>query len=63
MKLVLTIILTAFSIPCLAQSPGKAEIFSSAMIHGQLAQLAQQAKASGSSGSTLGNYGTHALKL
>jgi quercetin dioxygenase-like cupin family protein len=63
MKLVFTIILTAFSVPCFAQSPGKTEIFSSATIHGQLAQLAQQAKASGSSGSTLGDYGTHAVKL
>jgi quercetin dioxygenase-like cupin family protein len=63
MKLVFTILLAAFSIPCIAQSSGKAEIFSSAKIQGQLAQLAQQAKASGSSGSTLGDYGTHALKL
>jgi mannose-6-phosphate isomerase-like protein (cupin superfamily) len=63
MKLVFTIILTAFSIPCIAQSAGKVEVFSSATIHGQLAQLAQQARASGGSGSTLGDYGTHAVKL
>jgi mannose-6-phosphate isomerase-like protein (cupin superfamily) len=63
MKLALTLILTAFSIPSTAQTPGKAEVFSSVQIHGQLAHLAQQAKTSGSSGSTLGDYGTHALRL
>jgi mannose-6-phosphate isomerase-like protein (cupin superfamily) len=63
MKLAFTLILTVLSVPCPAQSPGKAEVFSSAQIRGQLAQLAQQAQKSGSSGSTLGDYGTHALKL
>jgi mannose-6-phosphate isomerase-like protein (cupin superfamily) len=63
MKFSAVIALAVLSIVCKAQSPGKAEIFSSVQIHGQLAQLALQAKASGSSGSTLGDYGTHALKL
>jgi quercetin dioxygenase-like cupin family protein len=63
MKLAFVIALTAFCIPALAQSPGKAEVFSSAQVHGQLAQLAEQAKAKGSSGATLGEYGTHAIKL
>jgi len=63
MKLVLTVVLAILAIPCAAQSSGKAEIFSSAEIRGQLAQLAQQAKVSGSGGSTLGDYGTHALKI
>lgn len=63
MKLALTMIFTVFSVPCIAQSAPKAEVFSSAQIQGQLVQLTQQAKTSGSSGSTLGDYGTHALKL
>jgi mannose-6-phosphate isomerase-like protein (cupin superfamily) len=63
MKLAFAIALTVLSIPCHAQSVGKAEIFSSAQLRSQLVLLAQQAKTSGSSGSTLGDYGTHALKL
>ena len=63
MKIAFAIVLTVFSIPSHAQSTDKAEIFSSAQLQGQLAQLAQQARTNGSSGSTLGDYGTHALKL
>jgi mannose-6-phosphate isomerase-like protein (cupin superfamily) len=63
MKLAFALALAALSTPCFAQSPGKAEIFSSTQLRDQLVQLAQQAKAKGSSGSTLGNYGTHALML
>jgi mannose-6-phosphate isomerase-like protein (cupin superfamily) len=64
MKLAIAIALTALGIPALAQSAGKAQVFTSADVHGQLAQLVEQAKAKGSSGgSTLGDYGTHAIKL
>jgi mannose-6-phosphate isomerase-like protein (cupin superfamily) len=56
MKLAIVIVLTAFTVPCLAQTSGKAEVF-------HAAQISRQAKAKGSSGSTLGDYGTHALKL
>src|SRR5580692_3395337 len=63
MKLAFAIAFTAFTIPCLAQSPGKAEIFSSAQLHDQLSQLAQLAKSKGSSGSTLGDFGSHVLML
>jgi mannose-6-phosphate isomerase-like protein (cupin superfamily) len=63
MKLVIAIAIAAFGIPALAQSAGKAQVFTSADVHGQLAQLVEQAKAKGSSGSTLGDYGTHAIKL
>lgn len=63
MKLPFAIAFALFALPCTAQSPGKAEVFSSAQIHDQLVQLAQQGKAKGSSGSTLGDYGTHAIKL
>jgi mannose-6-phosphate isomerase-like protein (cupin superfamily) len=63
MKFVFLLVLAAFSLPCLTQSPGKAEVFSSTQLRDQFVQLAQLAKAPGSSGSTLGDYGTHALKL
>lgn len=63
MKLIVAIALMGFGIPALAQSTGKAQVFSAAEVHGQLAQLVEQAKAKGSSGSTLGDYGTHAIKL
>jgi mannose-6-phosphate isomerase-like protein (cupin superfamily) len=63
MKLAIAMALAIFALPCTAQSPGKAEVFSSTQIRDQLVQLAQQGRAKGSSGSTLGDYGTHAIKL
>jgi len=63
MKLAIFLLLMTFSLSSLAQTAGKAEVFSSADIHSQLTQLDEQAKAKGSSGSTLGDYGSHALKL
>jgi mannose-6-phosphate isomerase-like protein (cupin superfamily) len=63
MKLATAIALTFLAIPCTAQSPDNAEVFSAANVQGQLVQLAQQVKDKGSSGSTLGEYGTHAIKL
>ena len=63
MKLAIAFALTAFSISALAQSLGKTEVFSSAALHTQFALLAEQARSNGSSGVTLGDYGTHALKL
>lgn len=63
MKLVIAIAMTAFGISAFAQSAGKGQVFTAADVHGQLVQLDEQAKAKGSSGSTLGDYGTHAIKL
>jgi quercetin dioxygenase-like cupin family protein len=63
MKLAFVMALTVFAVPALAQSAGKTEVFTSAEVHGQLAQLVDQAKAMGISGSVLADYGTHALKL
>ncbi len=63
MRIACAIVFTLIAISCPAQSTGRAEIFSSAQLQGQLKQLAQQARTSGSSGSTMGDYGTHALKL
>lgn len=63
MKFATAIALAFFAIPCTSQSPGKAEVFSATNVQRQLVQLAQQGKTKGSSGSTLGDYGTHAIKL
>ncbi|MGO9337580.1 MAG: cupin domain-containing protein [Terracidiphilus sp.] len=63
MKLTIAIALAIFALPSLAQSPGKAEVFSSGQIHDELMKLAQEGNAKGSGGSTLGDYGTHAIKL
>ncbi|MGD0629906.1 MAG: hypothetical protein ABR987_11155 [Terracidiphilus sp.] len=63
MKLAIAIALAIFAFPCTAQSHGKAEVFSAASVHVQLVQLAELGRAKGSSGSTLGDYGTHAIKL
>ncbi|MGA2047072.1 MAG: hypothetical protein ABSG96_05240 [Terracidiphilus sp.] len=63
MKLAITIALAIVSLPCLAQSPGKAEVFPAAQIKGHFVELAPRAMANGSSGTTLGDYGSHALKL
>jgi mannose-6-phosphate isomerase-like protein (cupin superfamily) len=60
MKLIPVILLMALAIPALAQSSGKAEVFS---LQGQLASLVQKAAASGSSGATLGDYTTHKIML
>ncbi len=44
-------------------SPKKAEYFSAQDIQKQLSDLAPKAQASGGSGSTLGDYGSHQIKL
>jgi mannose-6-phosphate isomerase-like protein (cupin superfamily) len=63
MKLVLAIAAMTFAVPALAQNAGKAEVFAAADLHTQFGQLVDQAKAKGSSGATLGDYGSHAIKL
>jgi mannose-6-phosphate isomerase-like protein (cupin superfamily) len=63
MKLVFAIAFAVFTIPSLAQSPGKAEVFSSAQLRDQLSQLAQRSNSNGSGGVTLADYGTHVLML
>lgn len=56
------LILPLFCLAALGQN-NKAEYFSHKDLQAQLAELGAKAKASGSSGSTLGDYGSHALKL
>lgn len=63
MKLVGIVVASMLTVPAMAQTSGKAEVFSSQNIRTQLAGLAEKAKQSGSSGSTLGDYTSHALKL
>jgi len=62
-RLIAIVIAAMVVAPAMAQTSGKAEIFSSQAIRTQLAGLAEKAKQSGSSGSTLGDYTSHALKL
>jgi len=52
-----------FLIPLYASAEDKAEVFSGESVASQVQTLAQTAKASGSSGATLGDYGSHAIKL
>jgi mannose-6-phosphate isomerase-like protein (cupin superfamily) len=63
MKLALALTLAIFAAPCLAQSNTRAEVFPAPSVHAQLTRLATDAKATGSSGATMGDYGTHAIKL
>ncbi len=58
----------ALASPALAQSDSRtdgrgAEVFPAAGLQQQLGSLAAPARQSGSSGATLGDYGSHALKL
>lgn len=63
MRFLIAIVLTAGSIPAIAQSPSGAEVFTSAQLKSQLTQLAEQARIKGSSGTKLGDYGSHSLML
>ncbi len=58
----------ALAAPALAQSAGRtggrsAQVFTAAELQQQLGSLAAPARQTGSSGATLGDYGSHALKL
>lgn len=63
MKLVTVFAIALFAASCSSQTRSNAEVFTSAQIHSRLKQLAATAAATRSGGSTLGNYGTHAIKL
>ena len=63
MKLYSRLIAAIFLIPLYPSAQDKAEVFSGRSIASQLQVLAQTAKASASSGATLGDYGSHAIKL
>lgn len=63
MKLRSSFVTAVFLIPLYASAQDKAEVFSSKSVASQLQALAETAKASGSGGATLGDYGSHAIKL
>ena len=62
MKLLSLFVAAVFLIPLHASAEDKAEVFSGKSVAAQLQTLVQ-AKASASSGATLGDYGSHAIKL
>jgi mannose-6-phosphate isomerase-like protein (cupin superfamily) len=63
MKISLALAIISLGTSCMAQSAGKAEVFTAAQLHQELTDLNPQASAKGSSGATLGDYGSHAIKL
>ena len=62
MKLLSPFVTAVFIIPIYASAADKAEVFSAKSVAAQLQTLAQT-KESASSGVTLGDYGSHAIKL
>ena len=63
MRIRIAIVLAASSVAAFAQSPDRAEVFSSTQLKSQLIELAEQAKTKGSSGAKLGEYGSHSIML
>ena len=63
MKLIEILAIAVASIPCCAQGPKKADVFSGQAVTSQLSALMQAAKVPGSSGATLGDYTSHSIKL
>ena len=63
MKIALALGIISLNTSCLAQSAGKAAVFTAAQLHQELTALDSQASAKGSSGAILGDYGSHAIKL
>jgi len=63
MKLLSMFVAALFLIPLYASAKDKAEVFSGKSVALQLQALAQTAKVSASGGATLGDYGSHAIKL
>ena len=57
------LVVTIFGLPAVAQSSGKADVFSAAQIKALLATLGTQAAASGSAGTTLADYGSHKVQI
>ena len=63
MRIRIAIVLASCSVAAFAQSPDRAEVFSSTQLKSQLIELAEQAKTKGSSGAKLGDYGSHSIML
>ena len=62
-RFVTTLAFVLVVLPAVAQKSAPAQVYSGVEIQHQLQQLATTAKEKGSSGATLGDFGSHALKL
>ena len=62
MKLISFVVMTVIAIPAMAQSSGKAEVFSAQTIKDEQAKLAEQSHATGSSSTALGQYKSSAIR-
>jgi mannose-6-phosphate isomerase-like protein (cupin superfamily) len=62
-RIVIILALALSVVAAEAQNKAPAQVYSGVEIQHQLQQLATQAKEKGSSGATLGDFGSHALKL
>ena len=63
MKLLSFFVAPVVLIPLCASAKDKVEVFSGKSVASQLQALAQTATVSASGGATLGDYGSHAIKL
>jgi mannose-6-phosphate isomerase-like protein (cupin superfamily) len=63
MRFVAILVISLFGSSCAAQSLDKAEVFTAAQIHSQFAALVSNSRVTGSGGITLGDYGSHQIKL
>ena len=63
MRVAVILAIALLSTPCLARRQDKAEVFSAAQLHSKFAELDAQSKSPGSGGATLGDYGSHMIKL
>jgi mannose-6-phosphate isomerase-like protein (cupin superfamily) len=63
MRLRIILAIAALAIPCCAQQPNKANVFSGRDVTSQLSALVRAAKGPGSSGATLSDYKSHSIKL
>jgi mannose-6-phosphate isomerase-like protein (cupin superfamily) len=63
MKLIGILAISAMALPCMAQTQSKAEVFRSNDVSAKTEAIIQAAKASGTGGATLGDYGSHSIRL
>ncbi len=63
MKLIVAAAVILLTIPGLAQTKSKSDVFGASGIKAKLAIVEQTAKVSGSGGAKLGDYGNHSIAL
>jgi len=59
----LCVLAIAASVPAVAQSSGKSDLFAGKDLDAKIAALAEKAKATGSAGDTLADYGSHKIQI